>query len=663
MADESILIKLDLDNKDFLEALKDSESGILGLSNTKNLKGLIEGFDSLLPVLGATTVAILALKTAMDTVFDAESIKAVNEQFEILSSNAGIAGETLKEGLEKSANGLIDTTDLLKSANEAIVKLGSSASRLPELMEVARKASVVTGQDLKSTFELMVQAVESGNQRLLRRAGISVDVAKAEKEYAATLGISASALSDAEKKQAILNATIEMGKTKLAGIDPDIKGATNAWTQFKVALNEIKETATLVFDKLFGPTVVSGLKYLADGAKSIGDHFKIQFGDAKQQTEGLKGSIAALQKELERLQNGDLSWWEKLSPKTVQEKIDRVTTSIETQQDKLEKLKASAGGSASERSTASGGTPDDSADYEKRNQQEAKFQKELTALKAEGVRERAEIVMSEGDVEQALADRKLQISQDYLAKNQQIIASEILTEEQKQQMLTQNYENYQSKLTSAALKAEDDRQNLLIKSLDNQGRASDKFFTQFAAGAGKASLQAKKEFTDFTALGEKLTNKLSNATSQAFAEVGQGSKDLGTAMKQAILGALADEAQARGAVLIASSIFPPNPLGLAAGAGLSILAGVLRGAAGGGGSSSIATPSTAAGGGVVGADSIVASAGDTTSTQQQTQKKSVTIQIQGNLFDTDATRIRIAELVRDSADASDFKVQSVGGGL
>ena len=45
MADESILIKLDLDNKDFLNALKDSESGILGLSDTKNLKGLVEGFD------------------------------------------------------------------------------------------------------------------------------------------------------------------------------------------------------------------------------------------------------------------------------------------------------------------------------------------------------------------------------------------------------------------------------------------------------------------------------------------------------------------------------------------------------------------------------------------------------------------------------------------
>ena len=199
MADESILIKLDLDNKDFLNALKDSESGILGLSDTKNLKGLVEGFDSLLPLIGSVSVAVLALKTAMETVFDAESIKAINEQFEILSSNAGVAGDKLKEGLENAAGGLIDTTDLLKSANEALVKLGGSAAKLPELMEVARKASVITGQDLKSTFDLMVQAVESGNQRLLRRAGISVDVTKAEKDYAASLGISSAALSDAEK--------------------------------------------------------------------------------------------------------------------------------------------------------------------------------------------------------------------------------------------------------------------------------------------------------------------------------------------------------------------------------------------------------------------------------------------------------------------------------
>ena len=365
--------------------------------------------------------------------------------------------------------------------------------------------------------------------------------------------------------------------------------------------------------------------------------------------------------KIDRLEDGDLSFWEKLSPKTVQEKIDRITDSIEKQQQKLDALKASSGSAESgTRTPAAEGGGEDQANYEKRAQEESKFQKELTAIRAEGVRERAEVVMSEADVDQVLADRKLQISQDYLAKNQQILTSEILTEEQKQQMLEQNYTNYQSKLTATALKAEDDRQALLIKSLDNQGKATDKFFTQFAAGAAKSSAQAKKEFTDFTELGAKLTNKLSNATSQAFAEVGQGSKDLGTAMKQAVLGALADEAQARGAVLIASSIFPPNPLGLAAGAGLSLLAGVLRGAAGGGGSSAIATPSTAAGGGVVGAESVVASAGDTTATQQQAQKKSVTIQIQGNYFDTDQTRIRIAEIIRDSADANDFKISSVG---
>ena len=64
-------------------------------------------------------------------------------QFDTLAASAGIVGQELLSGLEKSAGGLTDTDDLINIANGSILKLGASAKSLPELFEIAKKSEKI----------------------------------------------------------------------------------------------------------------------------------------------------------------------------------------------------------------------------------------------------------------------------------------------------------------------------------------------------------------------------------------------------------------------------------------------------------------------------------------------------------------------------------------
>jgi hypothetical protein len=42
------------------------------------------------------------------------------------------------------------------------------------------------------------------------------------------------------------------------------------------------------------------------------------------------------------------------------------------------------------------------------------------------------------------------------------------------------------------------------------------------------------------------------------------------------------------------------------------------------------------------------------------QKKVVTVQVQGHYFETEATKTRLVEMIRESSDATDFTIKQVG---
>jgi len=284
MADNEILIEI----KAKTDQVEKSVAGIkkevssIGQSLSGDpFKGATESIGNFAKDIAKAGIAIFVLKKsielvgeALDIALEGEKIKAINKEFEFLAKNAGLAASALKEGLAGAAGGLIEDTVLLEAANKAIVQLGTSATRLPETLELARKAGVAFGVDTVQAFELLNQSIASQNTRSLRQLGIIVDSVEAQKEYAKKIGVTVSSLTEAGREQAILNAVLQKGKTALAGIDPATRSLANAFTAFKVASKDALDSFKVAFEEAFGPTIRAAFQQLTIGQQQFGLNLK-----------------------------------------------------------------------------------------------------------------------------------------------------------------------------------------------------------------------------------------------------------------------------------------------------------------------------------------------------------------------------------------------------
>lgn len=200
----------------------------------------------------AGVVAGIAIKKAFDFTIEGEKLKAIEAQFDSLASGAGISGELLKSGLEKASDGLVSTNDLFEKANSAIINLGSSAAKLPDILELSRKATLALGGSIEDKFNALVSGIESGNARALKQAGIILDVDKAYKEYAKTLGLTAGDLNKSQQQQALLNAVLTEGNKKFKDVDSSVQPLSDNIKRISVAVKDASEAFSQFINSKFG---------------------------------------------------------------------------------------------------------------------------------------------------------------------------------------------------------------------------------------------------------------------------------------------------------------------------------------------------------------------------------------------------------------------------
>lgn len=654
MSDDSKLdFILDLDAQAFLQKAGQALDMVTSLGQTLGELGTVAG------VVGA---AFLAIKGAADLTQNAEELKSLNAQFDILARQAGLVPEKLKEGLDKAAEGLLDDNELLQIANRNMVVLGASAGRMTEIMEIARKASVVSGKDIKQVFEEIVQATASGRTQTLRELGIMVDSKKAVEEYAAAHGLAVNVLSQEGRSQAILNAALDDAKKRYASADTSVKEVTDSWTRMKNAVHDLYDTIALGFDAIFGPTIkkmVDSFAGLASAMKKIG--FSV-FGD---ETQKAQVHLEAYQGSLKNAQNQLQFFQDRLSHESDPKLIKQLTADIDIQKQKIaeaqaaiEKYQAVAEGS---NKAGPSGAPSqavikaDIVNKEALKQNEAAFNREIASLNQQRLQVQMQMAQSAQEVDAQLQQQRLTIQEQADAQISQIRSNQNLTKEQKDREILIVAK------TSAdrQVQIEDDLQKRRIAALDlyttHAKSDADGVARAFEAGSKKAQIAQ----TDFGAVGVRVFNSFEKNSVSALQAFGAGQESASEAAKGFIFGMLADEAEARGKIMMLASIWPPNPAGLAAGAGLIALSGFLRSqggtggaGAGGGTDSGSSSGGTSAGSGAFNSTGV-------SPVQQNQPTKAVTINIAGSYFETEQTKQRLVEMINETADATGYTVRPV----
>lgn len=670
MADEKTVYKLDLDILGFTEKALKAKGSVESIGDAKNLEGLVKGLGTAGLALGAVGAAMLAVKATMDAVFEAEDIKAINQQFELLTKNAGLAGDALKEGLVDASKGLIDDTELMKMANKAIIEMGSSANKLPEVMELARKASAAFGTDLATNFDHLNHAIATGSTRQLRQMGIIIDSHKAMQEYARAVGTTVDSLSQAEKQQAILNAVLKKGGEAFKGVSGDTKEAQNTYQQIIVTLKEMGEIIVLVFDKIFGDAVRKALKITREMLSDTKKLMLVAFGsDAEKATakiEGLTNQIGFWGKEITRLQElqqKDVRFKSVEKQAELTASMDSYAEKIKKAQTEIDKLKEKESG----RTPATAAGPVGPAeDNEKRKAAELKFNQDLLALRQQRLQSEMQTVDKLSDYERMHQEQivllheetKNKIAEIHLQRQQGHIA----TAQQESEMIKQIQDADVAKVREIEDEKRREQDRTLDRYVEHSTNAVQGVTRAFEAGAAKN----RAALSDFGKMGQQTFDSFEHHATDAFLKVGEGSMSVAQAMKATFLNVVADQAQAIGARMMLEGIFPPNPIQLGAGAGLIALAGYLRSQAGGGkgAGGGLNTGGASGGGGSAGG---AESVGFGTRTdegsavrQDAAPKKTVTVQVQGHYFETEQTKQRMLEMIRESTDATDFKYVQVG---
>lgn len=666
MADSEIKVKVVADVGDIKKSVQEIEkqtgtlSSVAGV-NIDNVVGklfvLKEGFGAITSVAAAVSQTLK--QVTIDLAIIGEKAAQVENGFRVLAEGAGLASGELKNAIEEAAAGTIESTALLQRSSELIVAFGRDAQRIPELIELSRKVARSFGLETEDAFNRISESIRNGNTRALKQLGIYIDSEQAVKAFAREHGIAANAVTDVGRAQAILAAALDKGQDKFRNVNIQAKSLSEQFAGLKNAAEDFVETLGQLIGANGGlfSTVLETWTRGINGAKialqALGGEGATA---AAAQIEVLRANVGLLTQTLIEIQAGKQGFISKWlfgeTAESVQAEIDNAKRKIEELQTTINQVGTGEQFGPPTPGGTSGTAEADAIDKEKLRQNEIKFQSDIQAIRMQNAEAMVKNSQDVAMLEEAQLVRRVELENQLAAKKSEVTNNELLTAQQKNQMLYEMEVQHKLRLQELELMAEQERMNALQRQLEMTSAVDE----QVALSAEIQARRTSDAWRKSGGLGGAAVNSFSNQAMNAFQKIGSGAATVSEALRGAFFGMLGDVATAQGKTMFLTNLAPPlgpNPAGMAAGLGLIALGGLL-GAMGSGGK---AGGMGAGGGGAGGVGPEGGFGGPTVGDATKDRRREVTINVEGNYFESEQTRLAIVEAVRSASDANDFTVQ------
>lgn len=256
-------------------ALRQAENALKSYTKmgAKGFKDAADAADKNTKSVGSLATSIGKMAAAwlsVQTVMKAADLASLGQQAAAARTVFDSMGGSL-EKLRKQTRGLVADFDLVQQANLAQT-MGISADAFGKLADIAGAASVKTGQDMKAMLESITLGTARESKMILDNLGIMIDVDSVNKRYAQTLGKTASALSDAEKKQAFLNEVLSQGDKMMKEVAASGADMTNPIAEMKAAFDNAAVA--------LGQRLMPAFRELLSAFKEVGgnDALKVALG-------------------------------------------------------------------------------------------------------------------------------------------------------------------------------------------------------------------------------------------------------------------------------------------------------------------------------------------------------------------------------------------------
>jgi hypothetical protein len=205
---------------------------------------------------------------------EAAKVDSMERAFTNMTGSVENAEKRL-DALKSATNDTMSEFNLFQQANNAMVLgITRNTQEMAEMFDAAQRLGRALGRDTASSVESLITGIGRQSRLMLDNIGIIVKTDKAYEKYAISLGKSAEALSDGEKKQAFFNATMEAAERKLAILGQEIPTAQDRFDKLAASMSNASVSIGEALLPVLEPTVLLVTK-LADAfnterAKSYG---------------------------------------------------------------------------------------------------------------------------------------------------------------------------------------------------------------------------------------------------------------------------------------------------------------------------------------------------------------------------------------------------------
>tara|TARA_R100000655_G_scaffold17639_1_gene37507 strand:+ start:39 stop:1754 length:1716 start_codon:yes stop_codon:yes gene_type:complete len=237
--------------------------------NRKNASALGNAFATLRSKLLLFSFAMgMGVRQTMLMIKEAAKIEDMSRAFLTLQGGGEKASLAIDK-LKDATDGTMTQFDLFQQANNAmILGVSQNSDEMAEMFDIAQRLGQALGKDTKLSVESLITGIGRQSRLMLDNIGIIVKADEAYESYADEIGVTVDQLSDQDKKQAFLNATMDSARKKVEQLGEEELSTNAKLKQLGVTIND----TSIAFGELLEPLVIplaQGLELIARGAGNV----------------------------------------------------------------------------------------------------------------------------------------------------------------------------------------------------------------------------------------------------------------------------------------------------------------------------------------------------------------------------------------------------------
>ena len=255
MADKKIRLLVQAEVKKAVKALNKIEK------EQKDIKKQNDGLKKSFKAIGGAIALAFSVKLIAGFLKEAIQLsaqtKSLEKNFRALGKGVGFSGRSLNK-FRKATNGTVSDIDLMKQANNAmLLGIVESDDQFSELIDNAQRLAKAVGQDAAFGIESLTTGIGRQSKLMLDNLGIVINTQGAYDTYAESIGKNSSELTENERKQAFIAASMESVKQKVAELGEEQMDANDHLAQASVAFGDLKQVLAKDLLPLI-PTITEG---------------------------------------------------------------------------------------------------------------------------------------------------------------------------------------------------------------------------------------------------------------------------------------------------------------------------------------------------------------------------------------------------------------------